>query len=165
VAFIANTGSVGIAAQSDDPELFEATRFSALPAGPEGVISPIQPQLRAVPASSENPEAAEALIEHLSQPEFTERYFAAAIYGPVLQAQATFPVFTGASEIHAGLVDLVENGTAPGFPDVYNPAYTETYNNFIVPRMAQRVVVDGWDADRAIAEAQAAAAAIYAKYE
>ena len=33
-AFIANTGSVGIAAKKDDPELFEASAFSPLPAGP-----------------------------------------------------------------------------------------------------------------------------------
>ena len=35
-AFIANTGSVGIAAKGQDPELYEATRFSALPGGPTG---------------------------------------------------------------------------------------------------------------------------------
>ncbi|HET8729178.1 MAG TPA: extracellular solute-binding protein, partial [Alphaproteobacteria bacterium] len=44
--FIANTGSVGIAAKGDDPELFNDSAFSALPGGPEGVISPIDVQLR-----------------------------------------------------------------------------------------------------------------------
>ncbi|MBK8083491.1 MAG: extracellular solute-binding protein [Devosia sp.] len=47
-AFIANTGSVGIAAKKDDPELFEASAFSPLPAGPKGTISPITPQSRVV---------------------------------------------------------------------------------------------------------------------
>ncbi|MEM7022697.1 MAG: extracellular solute-binding protein, partial [Pseudomonadota bacterium] len=69
-AFVANTGSIGIASSKDDPELFEATGFSSLPAGPEGFVSPIQPNLRAIPATSQNPEAARALLEHLSQPEF-----------------------------------------------------------------------------------------------
>jgi multiple sugar transport system substrate-binding protein len=36
--------------------------------------------------------------------------------------------------------------------------------NFIIPKMAQRVVVDGWDFDKAMDEAQAAAQAIYDKY-
>ncbi len=40
-AFIANTGSVGIAAKTEDPELFEATAYSSLPAGPKGIVSPI----------------------------------------------------------------------------------------------------------------------------
>ena len=67
-AFIANTGSVGIAAKDEDPELFEATDYSPLPAGPEGVISPINLQLRAIPKTAQNPDAAKALIEHLAQP-------------------------------------------------------------------------------------------------
>ena len=35
-AFIANTGSVGIAARKDDPELFEATRFFGAARRPQG---------------------------------------------------------------------------------------------------------------------------------
>ena len=42
-AFIANTGSVGIAAKKDDPELFEASAFSPLPAGPKGIDLADQP--------------------------------------------------------------------------------------------------------------------------
>ena len=69
--FIANTGSVGIAARKDDPDLYADTAYSSLPAGPKGSWSPpIDPQLRAIPRSSKNPDAARALIEHLAQPEF-----------------------------------------------------------------------------------------------
>ncbi len=39
--FIANTGSVGIAAKTDDPELYEGSAFSPLPSGPKGTISPV----------------------------------------------------------------------------------------------------------------------------
>ena len=113
-AFIANTGSVGIAAKDQDPELFEATDYSPLPAGPEGVISPLNLQLRAIPKTAQNPDAARALIEHLAQPEFMQEYFKVAIYGPVLMDQAGFAAFDGSSAIHAGLLELVKNGTAPG---------------------------------------------------
>jgi multiple sugar transport system substrate-binding protein len=164
VGFIANTGSVGIAARNDDPELFEMTGFSPLPGGPEGVISPITPNVRAISATSDNPEAAMALLEHLAQPEFMQAYYAEAIYGPVLQGQREFPAFNGDNGILAGLLGLVESGTPPAFPDVYNTAYADFMANFIIPKMAQRVVIDGWDFDRAIEEAQAAAQAIYDKY-
>ncbi|MDF2797277.1 MAG: ABC-type sugar transport system, periplasmic component [Devosia sp.] len=163
-AFIANTGSVGIAARNDDPELYEFTAYSALPAGPTGTISPITPQVRAVSATSDNQQAAMALLEHLSQPEFLQEYYKLAIYGPVLQGQAGFEAFNGEDPIHAGLLDLVQKGTAPGYPDVYNSAYADFMANFIVPKMAQRVVIDGWDFDRAMDEAQAAGQAIYDKY-
>ena len=164
-AFIANTGSVGIAAKKDDPDLYAGTLYSSLPGGPKGVVSPLGPQLRAVPKTSQNADAAKALVEYLSQPDFLSAYYAEAIYGPVLQAQAKFKSFDGSDPIHAGLIDLVQHGTAPGAPDVYNTAYADISNNFIIPKMAQRVVIDSWDFDKAIDEAQTQAQAIYDKYK
>ena len=92
-------------------------------------------------------------------------YYAEAIYGPVTHDQAKFDIFGGKNLILAGLLDLVEKGTAPGFPDVYNAAYADAWNNFIVPRMVQRVVIDHWDFDRAMDEAQTQTQAIYDKYK
>jgi multiple sugar transport system substrate-binding protein len=164
-AFIANTGSVGIAAKTQDPDLYAATLYSSLPGGPKGVVSPLNPNLRAIPKTSKNPDTAKALIEYLSSPEFLDAYYKSAIYGPVLQAQAKFKAFDGSDPIHAGLLDLVKNGTAPGAPDVFNTAYADVSNNFIVPKMVQRVVIDNWDADKAIDEAQTQIQAIYDKYK
>ncbi len=163
-AFIANTGSVGIAAKGQDPELYAATGYSPLPAGPVMQVSPIILNFRAVPASGKNIEAAKALLEHLAQPEFTDAYYQAAIYGPVLNDQKRLKAFDGSDPIKSGLLNLVETGTAPAYPDVYNAAYAELYTTFVIPKMAQRVVIDGWDLDRAMDEAQAQAEAIYAKY-
>jgi multiple sugar transport system substrate-binding protein len=163
-AFIANTGSVGIAARSQDPELYEVTKYTSLPGGPVMTVSPMAPSARAIPTTSQNPEAAKVLIEHLARPEFMNAYFETAIYGPVLKDQAELPAFTGDNPILLGLLDLVQNGTAPGYPDVYNAAYADAYSNFIVPKMVQRVVIDDWDFDRAMDEAQTQAQAIYDKY-
>ena len=118
-----------------------------------------------IPNTSGNPDAAKALLEHLAQPEFAQAYFDVAIYGPVLKNQASFTTFDGSNPILAGLKDLVENGTPPGYPDVYNTAYGEISANFIIPRMAQRVVIDNYEFQDAIDEAQAAAQAIYDKYK
>ena len=163
--FIANTGSVAIAAKGQDPELFAATAYSPLPAGPKGTISPINLNLRAIPAASKNPDAAKALIEHLAQPAFMEAYYDVAIYGPVLESQAKLAPYSGKNPILSGLLELIRSGTAPGYPDVYNAAYAETYINFIVPKMVQRVVVDSWELDRAMDEAQTSTQAIYDKYK
>jgi ABC-type glycerol-3-phosphate transport system substrate-binding protein len=163
-AFIANTGSVGIAAKKDDPELFASSAFSPLPGGPKGTITPITPQSRAISKSSQNPAAAKALIEHLSNPEFMNAYFNVAIYGPVLKDQEKLSAFDGQNTILTGLLGLAKAGTPPAFPDVYNAAYADASGNFIIPKMAQRVVVDGWDFDAAMDEAQTQAQAIYDKY-
>jgi multiple sugar transport system substrate-binding protein len=164
IAFAANTGSIGIAARNDDPDLYKGTAYSSLPAGPLGVISPMDPQLRSIPKSSKNPEAAKALFEYLAQPEYTQAYYADAIYGPVLQNEMQLDVFNARDPILAGLLDLVKKGTPPGYPDVYNAAYADVYNNFLIPKMIQRVVVDRWDFDRAMDEAQAQIQATYTKY-
>ena len=73
-------------------------------------------------------------------------------------------IFDGKDPILAGLLDLVRRGTAPGYPDVYNPAYADAWNNFVVPKMIQRVVIDNWAFDRAMDEAQTQTQAIYDKY-
>ena len=62
-----------------------------------------------------------------------EAYYNVAIYGPVLQdLRAASPIFDRPRSTPASL-DLVENGTAPGAPDVYNTAYADFSANFIVP--------------------------------
>ena len=91
-------------------------------------------------------------------------YFNVAIYGPVLKDQETLQAFDGSNAILAGLLGLAQKGTAPAYPDVYNAAYADMSSNFIIPKMAQRVVIDGWDFDRAMDEAQAQGQAIYDKY-
>jgi multiple sugar transport system substrate-binding protein len=163
--FIANTGSVGIQARIDDKDLYDTTLYSSLPGGPVGVISPIGPQLRVIPKSSKNPEVGLALFEYLARPEFVNAYYQTAIYGPVLNGQAKMKAFDGSDPILAGLLDLAQKGTAPGYPDVYNPAYADMSNNFIVPKMIQRVVIDNWDFDRAMDEAQTQIQVIYDKYK
>jgi multiple sugar transport system substrate-binding protein len=83
----------------------------------------------------------------------------------VLQNQAKFPAFGGKDQILVGLLDLVRNGTAPAYPDVYNAAFADAYNNFVIPKMVQRVVIDGYDLDKAMDEAQTQTQAIYDKYK
>jgi multiple sugar transport system substrate-binding protein len=162
--FIANTGSVGIAAKKDDQELFDASAFSALPGGPKGVISPIDVQLRVITKTSQMQDEAKALVEFLSNPDFMNEYFNVAIYGPVLKNQEKLPAFDGTNSILVGLLGLARNGTPPAYPDVYNAAFADLSSNFLIPKMCQRVVIDGWDLDKAMDEAQQQGQAIYDKY-
>ena len=82
------------------------------------------------------------------------------------------PMFSQALEISGGggITRLINPGlgqltAAPGQPDVYNTAFAEMWDNFVVPRMIQRVVIDNWDFDRAMDEAQRVTQAIYDKYK
>ena len=163
--FIANTGSVTIAAKANkDDDLVKNTQYSAMPAGPKMRVSPGSPVLRAIPKTSKNPDAAKALLEYLATPAFTAKYYPLAIYGPVLMNETSQDIFKN-DAVHQGLADLGVNGTAPAFPDVSNTAYADFNNNFLVPKMIQRVVIDKYDLDKAIDEAQKAGEMIYAKYK
>lgn len=161
--FIANPGSVYLWMKDNDKELLNGTTYSALPSGPKMRVSALGPNVRAIPKGGKNIDAARALLEHLANKEFMAKYYNVAIYGPVLQEQLTFDAFK--DPVHAGLADLAQNGTAPAYPDVSNAAFADLGNNYIVPKMIQRVVIDNYDLDRAMDEAQKAGEAIYAKYK
>jgi multiple sugar transport system substrate-binding protein len=162
--FIANPGSVRNAMVTDDPELAAATLYSALPAGPAMLISPVNTVVRSISASSDKQELAADLITYLAEDAFTAEYYSTAIYGPALQGHVTAPIFTD-SAVHAGLLDLALHGTPGAFPDKNNAAFAEYQTNFLTPRMIQRIVVDGLSIDDSIAETQAACQAIYDKYK
>lgn len=161
--FIANPGSVYLWMKQNDKDLLASSAYSALPAGPKGRISPLGPNLRTIPKGGKNVDAAKDLLEALAEKAYMSEYFKVAIYGPVLTEQIAFDVFKQ-DVFYSGLSDLAQNGTGPAFPDVNNVAYADFNNNFIVPKMIQRVVIDKWDLDRAMDEAQKAGDAVYAKY-
>jgi multiple sugar transport system substrate-binding protein len=160
--FIANTGSVYIWCQQNDQDLMNNTALSALPSGPTTRVSPATPQVRGIPVGGKHIDEAKALLEYLANKDFVNAYFKVAIYGPVLQEQTGYEAFS--DPLHQGLLDLAQNGSGPSGTDVNNTAYADFNNNYIVPKMIQRVVVDNWDLDRAIDEAQQAGDAVYAKY-
>jgi multiple sugar transport system substrate-binding protein len=162
--FIANPGSVYLALVKDDPDLAKVSRYSGLPAGPKLKVQPYGPNVRVIPTTSRFKDQAKDLMAYLADKAFMADYYKNAIYGPVLKNQVDAPVFKE-SPVHAGLLDVALNGTAPSWPDVDNPARAEFGANFLVPKMIQRVVVDNKSIDDAIKETQAACQAIYDKYK
>ena len=163
--FIANPGSVYLYMRDNDPDLGDSTKYSALPGGPVMRIAPMgAPNARVIPSTSKHKELAKDLFKYLADDEFMAEYYYNAIYGPVAESYKNAPIFTD-GPVHVGLLDLVENGTPPAYPDVDNVAFAEYGSNFLTPRMVQRVVVDGISIDEAIAETQTACQAIYDKYQ
>ncbi len=160
--FIANPGSVYLWADTNDQDLKNNTVLSALPSGPKTRVSPAGPQIRGIPTGGKHIAESRALLEYLANKDFMNAYYKVAIYGPVLQEQTTFDAFK--DPLHMGTLDLAQNGSGPSGTDVNNAAFADFNNNYVVPKMIQRVVVDNWDLDRALDEAQQAGDAIYAKY-
>lgn len=162
VIFIGNPGSVYLWMVKNDKTLLASTGFAAFPKGPKLQIDSQSPNVRAIPVGGKHIEQAMSLIEFLANDEYSAKYFPAAIYGPVLQGQQKLDAWK--DPVHAGLLELALHGTGPSYPDVYNAAYAEFNDNFIIPKMIQRVVITKWSVAQAIDEAQKAGQAIYAKY-
>lgn len=159
--FILNPGSVYRWMQKNDQEMLEGTRYGAMPGGPKMRLSPFSASVRGVMATSKQVEAAKSLLEHLMNPAVMSKYYAASNHGPVLEGQKSMDAFK--DPFLAGLVDLAENGTPTGYPDVVNTAWNEFNNQFVIPKMIQRVVVDNWEPQRALDEAHQVTSEIYAK--
>src|SRR5262249_16390604 len=127
--FIANPGSVYLNLKTNDPELAQSTKFSALPAGPKMQVPPQGPNFPVILTLSRFTDQAKDLLAYLADDAFMTEYFAHAIYGPVLEGQQGFPIFKE-SPVHQGLLDLALNGTPPAFPDTNNAAFAEYQTNF-----------------------------------
>lgn len=162
--FIANPGSVYLNIIKSDPELAKGSKYSALPGGPKLRTAPTNLQYRAISATSKNKELAKDLFRYLADDKFMTDYYANAIYGPVLKAHQSAPIFKD-SPLHVGLLDLALNGTPANYPDVDNLAMAEYNQNFLTPVMIQKIVVDKKSIDDAVKETQTACQAIYDKYK
>ena len=165
--FIVNTGSVYLSMAAQDPQLADQSAYSTLPKGPAMTVNPVDIRYRVVPASTD-PETkvlAEDLFKALAEDNYNSQYMAKATYGPVLNSQAKYPIFTKTPAYAALLTIAKSGGTAPAYPDVANTAYSEFQNTFSTPHMIQRVLADGVTIPAATAEAQANCQKIYDKYK
>lgn len=164
--FIVNTGSVYLSMDAQDPELLKNSAYSALPAGPSMTVNPVDIRYRVIPKTtkSDSQVLAKDLFRVLAADDYNKQYMAKATYGPVLKSQASYPIFTKTPAYAALLTIAKSGGTAPGYPDVANTAYSDYQNTFSTPHMIQRVVTDGLSVDAAAAEAQVNCQKIYDKH-
>ncbi|MGH2459115.1 MAG: ABC transporter substrate-binding protein [Chloroflexota bacterium] len=163
--FIGNPGSVFLWMKKNDPDLASKSAYSAFPKGPKLQVDSQSPDVRAIPVGGKNIDQAKDLLTFLANGDYNAKYMINAIYGPVLVDQQKFENVWTADPVHAGLLDLALHGSGPSWPDVNNAAYAEFNDNFLVPKMIQRAVINKWDLDKAIDEAQTTGAAIYAKHK
>jgi multiple sugar transport system substrate-binding protein len=92
-----------------------------------------------------------------------EKELSVSQWAPVLKAYLPFDVWQRNDHMKA-LVKLANQGNPQGYPDVFNDAWREQYTNTTISRMLQRLVVDGWDRDKAFEEAINVLQKIYGKY-
>ena len=134
-AFIANTGSVGIAAQERRSRALRGQRLLAAARRAQGHHLADRRRSRARSRSrARTRRPPRRCIEHLSNPEFMNAYFNVAIYGPVLKDQAKLPAFDGTNTDPGRPARARQERHAAGLPDVYNAAYADVSSQLHHPQ-------------------------------
>jgi hypothetical protein len=108
------------------------------------------------------PDLARDLLRHLFAPARYRALIEAADgrIGPTFQHALAAPFWQERPD-RAARARLLPEGRPLSFPAGPSPAVAELTNTFVLPDMVLRVVVDGWSAEQAVAEAHQRAATIY----
>ena len=156
VGLTLNTGSVLRYLQTEDPELLEKTAVIPIPGGPAGRFVSGYYYQWGVFNTSAHPELCLYLLEHLFAPEQL---------GPFNEAGGgnMLPVYNNMlndemwqDPARKVLVDMVPNTRPQGYPGLTTPWILDAWMDHTMAKMLNRVIVDGWTNDEAIAEAQTA---------
>ncbi len=156
VGMTLNTGSILRYLQTEDPELLEKTAVIPIPGGPAGRFVSGYYYQWGVFNTSAHPELCLDLLEHL---------FAPDQLGPFNEAGGgnMLPVYKEMlndemwqDPARKVLVDMVPNTRPQGYPGLTTPWILDAWMDHTMAKMLNRVLVDGWTNDDAIAEAETA---------
>ena len=152
-----NTPSVLASMEKNDPDLLSKTEIMLLPKGPKGRFTAGYYYRAGIFNSTKYPKEALGLMEYITTP---------AQLRPVydLSAGNMMPVFKNMvndamwkkSPQRETVVKMTEFTVAQGYPGATTPWIQDAWMAHTVCKMFNRVMIDGWDNDKAIAECKAA---------
>lgn len=156
VGQVLNTGSILRYLQTEDPELLEKTAAILVPAGPEGrFISGYYYQWGAF-NTSPHADLCLQMMEWVLSPERLQGYYEAGggnmvpVYKDMLNDEMWQDPYRKV------LADMVPYTRPQGYPGLTTPWVLDAWMDHTMVKMLNRVLVDGWSNDEAIAEADAA---------
>lgn len=157
VGMTLNTGSILRYLQTEDAELLANTAVIPIPAGPAGrFVSGYYYQWGAF-NTSEHPELCLQLMEYLFTPEQLPGYYEAGGGNmlPVYKDMLNDPMWQDDPDRKV-LADMVSSTRPQGYPGLTTPWILDAWMDHTMAKMLNRVLVDGWSNDDAIAEADEA---------
>lgn len=156
VGMTLNTGSILRYLQTEDQALLDKTAVIPVPAGPAGrFISGYYYQWGAFTTSA-HPELCLDLFEHIFAPDQLRPFYDAGGGNmlPVYKEMLNDEMWQDPAR--KVLADMVPNTRPQGYPGLTTPWILDAWMDHTMAKMLNRVLVDGWTNDDAIAEAEAA---------
>ncbi|MCE7981704.1 MAG: extracellular solute-binding protein [Caldilinea sp. CFX5] len=156
VGMTLNTGSILRYLQTEDQALLDKTAVIPVPAGPAGRFISGYYYQWGVFNTSAHPELCLDLLAHLFAPDQLRPFYEAGGGNmlPVYKEMLNDEMWQ--DPVRKVLADMVPNTRPQGYPGLTTPWILDAWMDHTMAKMLNRVLVDGWSNDDAIAEAEAA---------
>jgi len=165
IIFALNPTSIYAHLAGSDKELYNVTGLFPIPAGPAGSIEELTTGYWGLFKHNPYPEVAKGLIQYYMEPEHwrvvTEE--GDGRWGPPYPQMYESEFWKQPKFQHWR--KMVERGRQFPSPGTTTPAAGEVYATNVIARMMQRVLVENWEAEKAVEDAHNKAVEIYARYE
>lgn len=165
VIFVLNPTSIYAHLAESDKELYDVTRLLPIPAGPAGAFEELSTAEWLLFKHNPYPELAKGLVAHWMAPEQYRVVIEEGDgrWGPVYKGMYESDFWKRPAFQHwRGMLDRGRDFPAPG---VVNPASSEVIATSIMARMMHRVLVENWEAEKAVEEAHQKTVEIYARHQ
>jgi multiple sugar transport system substrate-binding protein len=165
VIFVINSTSIYAHLAESDKELYDVTGLLPVPAGPASDIALVGTAEWLLFKHNPYPEVAKGLAEYWMAPENLRVMIEEGDgrWGPPYKGMYASdfwkrPVF---QHWHT----MLERGRQFAYAGITNPASSEVFTTSVVSRMMHHVLVENWEAEKAVEEAHKKAAEIYARHQ
>lgn len=149
-ATVFNAGSLLATIETENPDLFANTGIAPFPAGPEAAVSPGIMNTLGIFDGANNAEGAKQFIEFLLDKDWYDTWTSdgAPLTIPVFDDLRTAGVWADGN--NAAFAESVDNATFLGSPSSYSPAAGTAYNNRLVNKMYQDILINNQSVDTAL---------------
>jgi multiple sugar transport system substrate-binding protein len=165
VIFVLNPTSIYAYLAESDKELYNTTGLLPIPAGPAGAIEELSTTEWLLFKHNPYPEVAKGLAEYWMAPENLRPMIEEGDgrWGPPYKGMYDSEFWKRPVFQHWRV--MLERGRQFPSPGTTNAASGEVLANYTIGRMMHRVLVENWEAEKAVEEAHKKVVEIYARYQ
>jgi len=164
VVFVLNPTSIYAHLGESDKELYHVTGLLPVPAGPAGAFELVGTTYWALFKHNPYPEVAKGLAQYWTAPENLRVTIeeGGGRWGPPYKGMYASDFWKQPAFQH--WLQILERGRQFASPGTATPAVGEVATTYMIARMMHRVLVEHWEAEKAVEETHKQVAEIYARY-
>jgi multiple sugar transport system substrate-binding protein len=164
VIFVLNPTSIYAHLGESDKELYNVTGLLPVPAGPAGAFELLNTTYWTLFKHNPYPEVAKGLAQYWTAPENLRVTIeeGGGRWGPPYKGMYASDFWKQPAFQH--WLQILERGRQFASPGTANPAVGEVGTTYVMARMMHRVLVEHWEAEKAVEETHKQVAEIYARH-